>query len=98
MTLMAEIGDITRFATARKLCAWVGLTPQVRNSDRKVRHGHITKQGSSAVRWVLTEAAHRAKTQPPFARFYAECVYRILNQVQAATTTSGEGQPAGCAR
>jgi transposase len=44
MTLVAEIGDITRFPSARKLCAWAGLTPQVRNSDRKVRHGHITKQ------------------------------------------------------
>jgi transposase len=46
MTLVAEIGDIARFPTARKLCAWAGLTPQVRNSDCKVRHGHITKQGS----------------------------------------------------
>jgi transposase len=45
MTLVAEIGDIARFPTARKLCAWAGLTPQVRNSDRKVRHGHITKMG-----------------------------------------------------
>jgi Transposase IS116/IS110/IS902 family len=31
MTLVAEIGDIGRFATARKLCAWAGLTPAVRN-------------------------------------------------------------------
>jgi hypothetical protein len=30
MTLLAEIGDISRFATARKLCAWTGLTPAVR--------------------------------------------------------------------
>jgi transposase len=45
MTLVAEIGDIDRFPTARKLCAWAGLTPAVRNSDRKVRHGHITKMG-----------------------------------------------------
>jgi hypothetical protein len=44
MTLVAEIGDIARFPTARKLCAWAGLTPAVRNSDRKVRHGHITKR------------------------------------------------------
>ena len=118
MTLVAEIGDVTRFATARKLCAWAGLTPQVRNSDRTVRHGHSTKQGSAAVRWVLTEAAQRAKTQPPFTRFYADCARRrgkqvatvavarkllarcfhVLNQVHAATTTSAEGQPAGCAR
>jgi hypothetical protein len=53
MTLVAEIGDIARFPTARKLGAWAGLTPQVRNSDRKVRHGHITKQGSPWVRGIL---------------------------------------------
>jgi transposase len=53
MTLVAEIGDIGRFPTARKLCAWAGLTPQVRNSDRTVRHGHITKQGSPWVRGIL---------------------------------------------
>jgi len=76
MTLVAEIGDITRFPTARKLCAWAGLTPQVRNSDRTIRHGHITKQGSAAVRCVLEEAAERAKTRPPFAGFYAQCAAR----------------------
>jgi transposase len=31
MTLVAEIGDIGRFPSARKLCAWAGLTPQVHN-------------------------------------------------------------------
>ena len=41
MTLVAEIGDIGRFDTARRLCSWSGLTPRVRNSDTKVRHGHI---------------------------------------------------------
>jgi transposase len=61
MTLVAEIGDIARFPTARKLCAWAGLTPTVRNSDRTVRHGHISKQGSKWVRFVLGEAAHVAK-------------------------------------
>jgi transposase len=64
MTMLAEIGDIGRFPTARKLCAWAGLTPQVRNSDRKVRHGHITKQGSPWVRGILQEAAQTAKHHP----------------------------------
>jgi len=115
MTLVAEIGDITRFPTARKLCAWAGLTPVVRNSDRKVRHGHITKMGSPWVRFVLQEAAQRAKTRPPFACFYAKTAARrgkhiatvavarkllarsfhLLTELQA---TTGEGQPAGCAR
>jgi transposase len=81
MTLVAEIGDVGRFPTARKLCAWGGLTPAVRNSDRKVRHGHISKQGSPWVRWVLEEAAQKAKTRPPFARFYAECAARRGKQI-----------------
>ena len=76
MTLVAEIGDIDRFPTARKLCAWAGLTPQVRNSDRKVRHGHITKQGSPWVRWILQEAAQSAKKSPLFAGTYGQLAHR----------------------
>jgi len=70
MTLVAEIGDISRFPSARKLCAWAGLTPKVRNSDTTVRHGHITKAGSAPVRWVLCEAAQVAKRRPPFEETY----------------------------
>jgi transposase len=84
MTLVAEIGDIARFPTARKLCAWAGLTPQVRNSDRKVRHGHITKQGSPWVRGILQEAAQTAKRHPMFASAYAQLARRRGNHI--ATT------------
>jgi transposase len=76
MTLVAEIGDIARFPSARKLCAWAGLTPTVRNSDLKVRHGHISKQGSSWVRWTLVEAAQVARARPPFTRTYAQIARR----------------------
>ena len=76
LTLVAEIGDIGRFPSARKLCAWAGLTPQVRNSDRKVRHGHITKQGSPWVRWILQEAAQTAKRSPMFADTYGQLAHR----------------------
>jgi transposase len=68
MTLLAEIGDIGRFPTARKLCAWAGLTPQVRNSDRKVRHGHITKQGSPWVRWILGGGRPDGQAEPTVRR------------------------------
>jgi transposase len=64
MTLVAEIGDIARFPTAGKLCAWAGLTPQVGNSDRNLGHGHLTKQGSPWVRGILQEAAQTAKRHP----------------------------------
>ena len=81
MTLVAEIGDIARFPTARKLCAWAGLTQTVRNSDRNLRHGHITKQGSVWVRWILQEAAHTAKRSPQFAGTYAQLARRRGTQI-----------------
>jgi transposase len=43
LVMLAEIGDITRFPSARKLASWAGLTPTVRGSDLTVRHGHISK-------------------------------------------------------
>ena len=67
LVMVAEIGDITRFASARKLASWAGLTPTVRGSDLKVRHGHISKQGSAWLRWVMNQAAQTAKRSPEFA-------------------------------
>ena len=70
LVLLAEIGDISRFGSARKLASWAGLTPTVRGSDRTVRHGHISKQGSAWLRWILCEAAQTAKRHPDFAASY----------------------------
>jgi len=70
LVLLAEIGDITRFGSARKLASWAGLTPTVRGSDRTVHHGHISKQGPTWVRWVACEAAQTAKRHPDFAPGY----------------------------
>jgi transposase len=54
--IVAEIGDITRFAGPGQLCSWAGLTPRHRESDTKVTRGHITKQGSPILRRALVEA------------------------------------------
>jgi transposase len=56
---VAEIGDVSRFKSARHLCSWAGLTPTHHESDEKVRRGHITKQGSRLVRWAAIEAVVR---------------------------------------
>jgi transposase len=76
LVMVAEIGDITRFPSARKLASWAGLTPTVRGSDRTVRHGHISKQGSAWLRWVLNQAAQTAKRSPEFAAAYAAIARR----------------------
>ena len=76
LVMLAEIGDINRFPNARKLASWAGLTPTVRGSDRTVRHGHISKQGSAWLRWVLNQAAHTAKRSPEFSATYAAITRR----------------------
>jgi len=67
LVIIAETGDITRFPSARKLASWTGLTPTVRGSDLKVRHGHISKQGSPVLRWALNQAAQTTRRHPDFA-------------------------------
>src|SRR5437868_11152537 len=76
LVIVAEIGDITRFPSARKLASWAGLTPAVRGSDLKVRHGNISKQGSAWLRWVMNQAAQTAKRSPDFAATYSSIAKR----------------------
>jgi transposase len=76
LVILAEIGDISRFGSARKLTAWAGLTPTMRGSDRTIRHGHISKQGSTWLRWILCEAAQTAKRSPEFAATYQQIASR----------------------
>ncbi|HUG51438.1 MAG TPA: IS110 family transposase [Terrimesophilobacter sp.] len=56
---VAEIGDVTRFASAAHLASWAGLTPKHHESDRHVHRGRITKQGSALVRWAAVESVKR---------------------------------------
>ncbi len=64
MLILAEIGDIHRFPDSKRLVSYAGLAPGVHSSGGKTHHGHITKQGSRWLRWILTEASHHvAKTR-----------------------------------
>ena len=56
---VAEIGEVTRFATAPQLACWAGLTPKHHESDTHVHRGRITKQGSRLVRWAAVESIKR---------------------------------------
>jgi transposase len=62
---VAEIGDITRFASAPKLTCWAGLTPKHHESDTHVHRGRITKQGSRLVRWAAIESVKRIPAVSP---------------------------------
>ena len=71
-TFIAAIGDARRFLASRKLVAYLGLDPKVRQSgDAPARSGRISKRGSAAARWALVEAAWSVVLQPgPLHGFY----------------------------
>jgi transposase len=56
-TLVAELGDITRFDNPRQLMAYLGLVPSEHSSGGKRRQGGLTKAGNGAARRTLIEAA-----------------------------------------
>jgi transposase len=57
MTVLAELGDLTRFDSPRQLMSFLGLVPGEHSSGRQRRQGRITKTGNGHVRRVLIEAA-----------------------------------------
>lgn len=62
--LVAEIGDIGRFAHPRQLMAYLGLVPSEASTGERVVRGSITKTGNAHARRLLTEAAWNYRFQP----------------------------------
>jgi transposase len=56
-TIVAEIGDLRRFATAPQLMAYLGVVPSEHSSGESKSRGGITKTGNGHVRRVLVESA-----------------------------------------
>ena len=71
-SFMAAIGEPSRFLTSRRLVAYLGLDPKVRQSgEAPARSGRISKRGSASARWALVEAAWSVVKQPgPLRAFY----------------------------
>ena len=59
LTIIAEIGDITRFKSPKKLMGYAGLVPSTSSSGGRTTHGRITKQGSKWLRWIMVEVAQK---------------------------------------
>jgi len=55
--LVAELGDLTRFASPRRLMGFLGLVPSENSTGNRRRQGAITKTGNSSARRALVEAA-----------------------------------------
>jgi transposase len=77
LTLAAEIGDVARFPSARKLVGYSGLSPRVRQSGKSERTGALSKSGPKTLRWAAVEAAQSAWRQSnPWHRLYSDVASR----------------------
>src|SRR5438874_6347834 len=77
-TLIAELGDLSRFANPRQLMAYLGLVPSEHSSGASVKRGGITKAGNNAARRALIEAAW---------------TYRLPARLSRVLLLRQEGQP-----
>jgi len=83
----SEIGDVNRFPSAKQLCAYAGLVPSTYASGNTCFHGHITKQGSRWLRWILVEASiHAVKRPGVLRRFYFKIERKKGGQIAKVAT------------
>jgi transposase len=79
-TIAAEIGDIHRVPTPRKLAGYTGLCPRVYQSGERDLRGPLSKQGPRYLRWALVEAATHACTSATYRDRYQKTKARIGKQ------------------
>ena len=77
--IVAELGDVRRFAHPRHLMAFLGMVPQENTTGNTRRLGAITKTGNAQARWCLVESVQKAMLPP---------------KVSARLAQRQEGQPA----
>lgn len=68
VTIMAELGDLSRFASPRELMAFLGLVPSESSTGDSVKRGGITKAGNRRARRILVESAWSYRYPPRISR------------------------------
>ena len=77
LATVVVLGPVARFHDSKHVVSYVGLAPAVNASADKQRLGHITKQGSALLRWVLGQAAsHAARMDADLRRLYFTVMHR----------------------
>jgi transposase len=78
VTILAELGDCTRFSSSRHAVRYAGMDITVHQSDQRRAPGHLSRQGPPALRWALFEAAQSAcRRGSPDRDYYAQAAERL---------------------
>jgi transposase len=95
VTLVAELGDLTRFEHPMELMTYLGLTPSEYTSGERRRQGSITKAGNTHARRVLVEGAWAYRYPANVSRHLQRRLEKQPNVIQAI---SGKAQVRLCQR
>ncbi len=77
LVFLAEVGDIKRFTSARRLHSYLGVVPTVRSSGGVTRIGAINRRSRALSRSLFTQVAiHLVNSSPVVGRFYRELSHR----------------------
>ncbi len=95
MTIVAELGDIRRFAHPRQLMGYLGLVPSEYSSGNTQRRGALTRTGNGHVRRILIEAAWSYRLP---ARIGESIQPRLQGQPQSIINTAWKAQLRLCNR
>jgi transposase len=78
VTILAELGDCSRFSSSRQAIRYAGMDITVHQSDQRRAPGHLSRQGPPALRWALFEAAQFAcRDRSPDREYYGETAARL---------------------
>jgi len=83
--IWAELGDVRRFSSSSDAVRYAGIDITVYSSDGKRSKGHLSRQGSSLLRWALYEAAmHASRASSPDHAYYANVKARRQGDAELA--------------
>jgi transposase len=81
-TLLATLGDVSRFRDADHAAGYLGLVPSTKQSAEHCYHGPITKAGNGHARWMLVQAAQHVRLHPgPLGVFFRRLAKRKNHNV-----------------
>jgi transposase len=88
--LLAEIGDIDRFPSAKKLLSYASLVPRTRQSADHLWQGTVGRKGNLYIKWAMVEAAQKATRKDPGLAVFYERIRRKHGAAKARVAVAAK--------